>query len=78
MSAINSEKISSQRIDSITRQGIQYAKKYGDKVLLGRTFNQRGNYFKLISNHDSAVFYYLNAKIYLKKLKLHKVYCCDY
>ena len=69
MSAINSEKISSQRIDSITRQGIQYAKKYGDKVLLGRTFNQRGNYFKLISNHDSAVFYYLNAKNLFEEAK---------
>ena len=69
MSAINSEKISSQRIDSITQQGIQYAKKSGDKVLLGRTMNQRGNYFKLIANHDSAVYYYLNAKNLFEQAK---------
>lgn len=69
MSAINSEKNTSEQINTITQKGIQYAMQYGDKILLGRTMNQRGNYFKLISNHDSAVYYYLNAKNLFEDVK---------
>ncbi len=71
-SSITSNKNPVEHRDSFTKVAVQLATKLKNKAVLGSAYNQRGNYYKLIAKHDSAIFCFLMAKNNFEEIKNYK------
>ena len=71
-SSITSNKNPVEHRDSFTKVAVHLATKLKNKAVLGSAYNQRGNYYKLIAKHDSAIFCFLIAKNNFEEIKNYK------